>query len=231
MTITAPIFKPVQPLDLAIELPFEEPSDYALLQELRILATHSPTRAKREAWQWLRELQAPPQHYRLPWLFAQGSAPDAPEGDCEGIVMNLYGKPWLTGMDRLVRVCHHLNGMGWTGKSFNPAAGTGFNRITLSARIPMLVMVPGYRFRKINDELIGFHFRHEIEASPLWPFQQVRSIKYDDPKLNNPRPLPKTRDELVEIIPGVYIGRALYRDDTSWKVIGFFGLRHPLQAR
>ncbi len=201
--------------------------DSARLQQLRELAVTHPVQARTDAWTWLRELQAPSEHDRLHGLFAEGTAPEQLDGDCEGIVMNLYGSLWLEGLDRLVRLGQWLGRIGWTGKSFNAANGTGYNRLTASSRIPALLAMPGYRFRKIAHELIGFDFYHSVETSPVAPFGKVRSIRYDSPEHGNPLVLPRTRDELVELLPGIYLGRALLRDGQGWKVVGYFGLRYP----
>jgi hypothetical protein len=202
-------------------------SDAERLQRLRKLGANSPGQAKQMAWDWLRELQKPSEHYRLSWLFAQGSAPDAPDGDCEGIVMNLYGAPWLAAMDRLVRLGQLLGGIGWSGKTFK-RDGTGYNRLTPGTRIAAMFVMPRYQFTNINGELTGFHFFHAIEPSPLAPHAQVRAIKYDAPIHANPLVLPRTRDELVEIVPNIYLGRALVRNAHDWRVVGYFGLRFPL---
>lgn len=202
--------------------------DVARLKKLRELAAKNPARAKREAWEWLRELQKPSEHHRLHWLFAQGTAPEAPDGDCEGIVMNLYGELWLTGLDRLVRLGQLLGGIGWAGKSFDRKTGTGYNRLTGSSRPFAFLTLPRYKFERINGELIGFHFYHTIEKSPIAPFGEVRSIRYDAPEHANPLVMPRTRDELVEIVPDVFLGRAALREKNGFKVVGYFGLRYPV---
>lgn len=205
-------------------------SDTERLLRLQALAAKHPGQAKQMAWDWLRELQKPSEHHRLSWLFGQGTAPEAPAGDCEGIVMNLYGAPWLTAMDRLVRLGQRLGGIGWTGKTFKQD-GTGYNRLTPGTRIAAMLVMPRYPFTTINGELTGFHFFHAIEPSPLPPHAQVRAIKYDAPIHANPLVLPRTRDELVEIVPNIYLGRALIRNAHDWRVVGYFGLRFPLGGK
>lgn len=206
-------------------------ADLERLEQLRSLAAGEPERAKDAAWQWLRELQAPDTQPQLAWLFAQGAAAEAPHGDCEGIVMNLYGSPWLAGLDQLVRLGQVLGGIGWTGKSFDTVTRTGYNRLTASSRIPALLTMPAYRFDRIRGELIGFRFHYAHEVSPVEPGTKVIAIRYDDPAHANPLVMPRTRDELVEIVPQVYLGRALLRQKTGWQVVGYFGLRYPVGAR
>lgn len=200
------------------------------LKKIRERFAKDPAGAKADAWAWLNELVEPSEHHRLHWLFAQGAAGESPDGDCEGVVMNLYGEGWLALMDRLVRVGQWMGGIGWTGKSFNRREGTGYNRLTRSTRPAALLVMPGYKFARINGELIGFHFFHALEDSPIPPHSQVRAIKYNAPEHANPLMLPRTRDELVEIIPDVHLGRALLWDKhiSSWKVVGYFGLRYPV---
>ncbi|MCH8544224.1 MAG: hypothetical protein LAT61_11695 [Alcanivorax sp.] len=200
--------------------------DVLLLESLRSLSKTDPAQARQAAWEWFQTLQSTQAQSRLDWLFSEGVAPTGPEGDCEGIVMNLYGSIWLSGLDRLVRLGQLFGGIGWTGKTFN-SDGTGYNRLSRSTRIPAFLTIPGYRFRHVDDELVGFDFFHSIEPSPLAPCQDVRAIKYDAPQHNNPLVLPRTRDELVQIIPDVYLGRATLRSGDSWKVVGYFGLRSP----
>lgn len=198
------------------------------LARLRELASKDPVSAQEQAWQWLCGFKTLDTHHDLGWLFAQGTAPKSPLGDCQGEVLGLYGALWLDGVDRLVRVGRMLGGIGWTGKTFDPKSGTGYNRLTATSRIPMFFAMPGYRFEKVRGELIGFHFDHKIDNSPISPEQKVRSISYANPNYKNPMVLPDTRDELVEIVPDAYLGRALYSDGKKWRVVGYFALRQPV---
>jgi len=144
--------------------------------------------------------------------------------------MNLHGSPWLTGLDGLVRLGQRLGGIGWTGKSFDAQAGTGYNRLTASSRLAALLVIPTYAFDRVGDELLGFPFYHAVESSPIAPHAMVRAIKYDAPEHRNPLVLPRTRDELVQLVPGVHLGRALLRGRYDWRVVGYFGLRGPALA-
>lgn len=53
------------------------------------------------------------------------------------------------------------------------------------------------------------------------------------PEYRNPSvrtfPIARTRDEVVEVIPGVYLGRALLRmRDGEIRLIAYFALREPI---
>ena len=205
-------------------------SDTQRVKQLQELARSNPAAASQDAWSLFQELQAGSNHYRLPGLFAQGAAPQAPDGDCEGIVMNLYGSPWLAGLDKMVRLGQKLGGIGWAGKTFDPKSGTGYNRLTRSSLIPARITMPHYSLRKQGRELLGFDFHHRIEPSPITPHQEVRAITYDDPQFKNPLVMPRVRDEIVEIAPDVYLGRALLKVKHGWEVVGYFGLRYPAKG-
>lgn len=216
MSITAAATSPSAPL-----------SDQAYVESLRTLHAKSAAKAKALAWELFQELQKPSQQYRLAGVFAEGTAPESPHGDCEGINMNLYGNRVLRGLDYLIRLGQMLGGMGWAGKTFH-ANGTGYNRLTPGTKFAAMAVMPHYKLRKINGELIGFDFYHCIDNSPVAPNIPVRSLNYASPEHNNPLILPRTRDEIVEIVPGVYLGRVLIRDNFGWNLSGYFGLRYPV---
>lgn len=203
-------------------------SDQQRLEQLRAQAKNTPDRAKAAAWALLGELQEPSRFHRLPWLFAQGNgAAEAPNGDTEGMVMNLHGSILMRTLNRAISLGQLLGRMGWTGKTFNPETGTGYNRVTASTYLPARIAMPHYRLKKQGRELLGFDFHHRIDTSPVAPHLQVRGITYDDPAFKNPLILPKVRDEIVEIVPDVFLGRVVYRAKHGWDVVGYFALRYP----
>lgn len=180
-------------------------------------------------WARLTGLDADRDAAQLAELFAGGSPPESPDGDCEGRVLGLSGTPFLRFVNVLERLGQALGGIGWTGKTFDPATGTGYNRLTTTSRIPMFLAMPRYGFERRDGQLIGFRFNHRIETSPMPDATTVRSVRYDDPAYANPLMLPRTRDELVELTPGLLLGRALLQDGSGgWQVVAYFALRHPV---
>lgn len=202
--------------------------DAERLEALRQMAATRPDLAGDLVWEWLHRFRDLATHPRLGALFTAGTLPSSLEGDCRGIVLGLYGATWLDGVDRLVRVGQRLRGTGWTGKSFDESTGRGFNRLTKSSIVPMFLAMPLYRFTERRGELIGFHFEHRDEPGALDPTQQVRAITYDGPGLDNPLVLPRTRDEVVELVPNVFLGRALLREGTRHHLVGYFAMRRPV---
>ncbi|MCK5789886.1 MAG: hypothetical protein KAH34_03555 [Ketobacter sp.] len=203
-------------------------SDEQRLKNLRAQAESHPELAKENAWELLKELQNESQFYRLPWLFAQGNGDaEAPNGDTEGMVMNLHGSFLMRTINSAVMLGQLLGRMGWTGKTFNRKTGTGYNRITASAYIPTKLAMPHYKLQKQGNELLGFDFHHRIDSSPVAPHLKVRAITYDEPSFKNPLILPKVRDEIVEIVPDVFLGRVVYKVKHGWDIVGYFALRYP----
>jgi hypothetical protein len=180
-------------------------------------------------WTRLTALDATRDAARLAALFTSGSPPESPDGDCEGRVLGLSGTPFLRFVDVLERLGQALGGIGWTGKTFDPETGTGYNRLTRTSRLPLFLAMPRYGFERRGGQLIGFRFDHRVEASPMPDATMVRAVSYENPAYANPLMLPRTRDELVELTPGLLLGRALLHDESDgWQVVAWFALRHPV---
>lgn len=204
-------------------------ADLARVQELRTLADSDPVSARVATWDWLNSLDATKDLDGLETIFHAGLPPDGPVGDGEGRSLGIMGTPFLDFTHRLERLGQRLGGIGWTGKHFG-ADGTGHNRLTTTSRIPMFFVMPRYRFKRRDGQLNGFTFDHSISPSPRDPDLLVRGITYNNPAHANPIMLPRTRDELVEIVPDVYLGRALLHDedDDAWEIVAYFAQRHPV---
>jgi hypothetical protein len=200
------------------------------LERLRALAETDLPAGRRAVWAWLTSFDATRQADVLDAIFRGGFPPDdGPVGDGEGRVLGVMGTPFLGFVNVLERLGQSLGGIGWTGKTFN-ADGTGHNRLTRFSQVPMFLAMPSYLFTTRDGQLNGFTFDHAVGPSPRDPDLIVRGITYDNPAYANPLVLPRTRDELVEIVPGVYLGRALLRDENSdsWDVVAYFAQRHPV---
>jgi hypothetical protein len=77
---------------------------------------------------------------------------------------------------------------------------------------------------------VGFPFNHRLTTAAIAPFITVRALNYSPARYRNPSlrtfPIKRTRDEIVELVPGLYLGRALLRmDDGEMRLIAYFALR------
>ncbi|WP_280344976.1 hypothetical protein [Nocardia neocaledoniensis] len=201
-----------------------------MLSELRALAEHSPTRARAETWSYLRELGSRDDREALSQLFGAGAEPRDLDGKLDGqIVGKLFGIPEAKLANQLMRI-----DPTWRGKSFDLAAGTGLNRLSPLAMVAMPVVTFGYLgLRMVGGEAEGFGFDHSVQQGLIEPRVTVRALDYGVPRYRNPGvrtfPIRKTRDEIVELTPGVYLGRALLRTDAGEiRLIAYFALRHPV---
>ncbi|MGV9802788.1 hypothetical protein ACWDTP_32525 [Mycobacterium sp. NPDC003449] len=197
------------------------------LSDLRELARVAPVLAQRQGWDYLRELGERRRHDQLAALFGRGDAPETIDGALEGLIVGeLFGIPEARLANPLLKI-----EPTWRGKSFDLAAGTGFNRLAPIARLAMPIIAPGYRgLRRVGAEVNGFHFDHRLDTAAAAPFVTVRALDYSVAAYRNPSvrtfPIKRTRDEIVELTPGLYLGRALLTmPDGDVRLIAYFALR------
>lgn len=161
---------------------------------------------------------------RLAELFRSGRAPDPrPEGALPGrpLTTTVWGPADRLGL-RLVDLW-----MPWNGKRFVPASESGVNQFDPSVLGPMRILWPGYRPERVAGGVVeAFPFRTRIGPGTVDPGVTVLAVDYDiegDPVFLIRRIL----DELVEVAPGSYLGKVLFRVRGSYHPIGYFSLRRP----
>src|SRR5690606_6574112 len=152
------------------------------------------------------------------------------DGKMEGLIVGkLFGIPEAHLANQLMRI-----DPTWRGKTFDRAGGIGWNRLSLIARFAMPIVTAGYLgLRRVGAEMEGFDFEHALAPSWIEPEKTVRALDYAVPKYRNPSirtfPIACTRDEIVEVIPGVFLGRALLRmENGDIRLIAYFALREPI---
>ena len=199
----------------------------SVLTDLRELAITAPGLAQRHGWDYVRELGDSGRRNQLHILFSQGAAPQRLDGALEGLIVgNLFGIPEAHLANPLLKI-----EPTWRGKSFDAESGTGYNRLALISRAVMPVIAPGYRgLRRLGSEMVGFHFNHSTETAAIAPFVKVRALDYGVEEYRNPSvrtfPIKRTRDEIVELLPGLYLGRALLTmPHGEVRLIAYFALR------
>ena len=156
-------------------------------------------------------------------MFRSGSAPEpAPEGFLRGALVMTSTWGWLDGAARRLADMY----MPWLGKSFDPAAHSGINVLTPSARTPMRVLwrnnVPE---REMADRIEAFPFRTRIAPGEVDPDVNVLKIDYDF-EANPSFLIRRILDELVQVDAGFYLGKVLLRRHGAWATIGYFTLEN-----
>ncbi len=198
------------------------------VRELRGRAPRDPAGARGETWQWFLDLQArsgsdqKDAEAELNELYRLGVPPTDLDGPTDGILVTTTTNKVL---DPAVRLITSL-WMPWQGKRFDADAGTGDNRMNSNVNVASKLLWPRYRMKDAADGKLAFDFKTYVEAGKVDPDVQVMVIDYSDVEDKNPSLVIKSiRDELVEIVPGAYLGKILYRlPRDRFEMIGFFAL-------
>jgi hypothetical protein len=125
--------------------------------------------------------------------------------------------------------------MPWLGKRFEADSERGDNLLARSARPVARTMWPGYRPEEgPGGTLAAFKFRTYTSPGKVDPDRETLKIDYDSDE--NPGLLIRgILDELVEIVPGAYLGKVLLRrgnaDSARWQLVGYFALQPPETVR
>jgi hypothetical protein len=164
-------------------------------------------------------------------LFRGGRRPTSPpSGLARGTFLTTTVEPTV---DRAVAALTAV-AMPWLGKSFDPAAGRGENVFApgpawYAAALLRLVPWLGWPIaRDAAGRLRGFQFVTEPGRGLEDPDTEVLRIVYDDRRSPNPFPVRRVLDEVVEVEPGLLLGKAHLRGRSGrFRKVAFFALRLP----
>ncbi len=164
-------------------------------------------------------------HDSLNRIFRLGTVPEPMlDGRFDGVAIT---PTIFAGADPALRTLASL-WMPWLGKRFDAETQTGDNVMLPSARLPSKLFWPSYQFRRLSDGCYAaFRFRTYSGAGALDQERRVLKIDYDWDE--NPSLLIRDiLDELVQVVPDVYLGKALLRSGgptrPSWRLVGYFAL-------
>ncbi|MBB3036707.1 hypothetical protein [Hoyosella altamirensis] len=196
------------------------------LTDLRERAKTDRAAACGEVWAWLRQLRdSDLRDYdraarELETLFRAGRPPAELHGRTEGMLVMTTTLPIL---DRTVTAVTDL-WMPWEGKRFAPEGGS--NRISSRASTPLRLLWPLYSMTQTEDGTLAFEFKTHVEESRDKDAEDQKVLVIDYKSIEtNPRLLIRSiRDELVELAPGVFLGKILFRVAGKYMKIGFYAL-------
>jgi hypothetical protein len=157
-------------------------------------------------------------------LFHLGTPPERVDGQTEGILVAFV---WRRPVNVALRA---ITGawMPWLGKRFDAGERRGDNVLLTSARWPSKLVWPLYRTREAEGGLAAFDFETAVEPSKDDPSMEALKIDYHDVAANPKLLIRSIRDELVEIVPGAYLGKMLWRHDADrHTLLAYFALREP----
>jgi hypothetical protein len=199
------------------------------LDWLRKSVNEHPEGAADSTWAWIGDLAKRAKEHAagadsdLNELFRLGTAPTDLHGPTEGMLVMTTTNPKF---DAVVRAITAL-WMPWQGKRFDNQSGTGDNRLTKSTGLVGKLLWPLYSMKDHIDGKLAFDFKTYVEAGKDDPDINVMVIDYADIEDNPKLIIRSVRDELVELVPGVYLGKILFKTDSGYNKIGYFALRTP----
>jgi hypothetical protein len=203
------------------------------VEALRGLGKANTDLARRSAWNQIRLAGARagsrPHEAQdsLNRMFRLGTPPDPPlAGPMRGILVTpTIPSPAATALRGLASAW-----MPWLGKRFDRERQQGDNLLTASARVPARILWPSYRPQEVEGgRLAAFRFRTYTGPGKVDPDRETLKIDYDSD--DNPRLLIRDiLDELVQLVPGAYLGKVLLRRGDDWRLIGYFALQPPEAA-
>jgi hypothetical protein len=204
------------------------------LAALRARTGAEPDAVAEETWAWLQDLRMAARadvaaaEPVLNDLFALGATPSGLDGATEGI---LVGTTTNRALDAAVKALTSV-WMPWRGKRFDGEAGSGDNRMTDSSTLVGKLLWPLYSMRTDADGRSAFDFETYPEPGVEDPDVVVMVIDYAGIPDNPALVIRSIRDELVELTPGVYLGKIFFKmpkltGDGRFERIGYFALRTP----
>jgi hypothetical protein len=218
--------------------------------ELARDAESDPAAGRDAAWAWFQELKRRSltdqagADSELNQLFRSGTVPALLSGPTDGLLVTTTTNPLL---DPAVKALTSF-WMPWQGKRFDAETSSGDNRMSPSSAVAGKVLWPLYRMWKGTDGgKLAFGFKTYQDAGKTDPDRQVMVIDYADVEDNPALVIRSIRDELVEIVPGAYLGKILFRlsglrgvvrlpllrepSIERYEKIGYFALRTPVSTR
>ena len=186
--------------------------------------------ARRQAWNQVRlagvrAATRPTEVQRsLELVFRLGSPP-AIDGETDGV---LLATSFRGPANAAFRAAANL-WMPWLGKRFDADARMGENFLSADARLPFKAIWPSHNPRPLGDgRLAAFPFDTRIAPDELDGDRQVMKLDYD--RRENPSFIVRNvLDELVEVVPGAYLGKMLVRrrPGALYRQTGWFALQQP----
>lgn len=155
-------------------------------------------------------------------MFRAGHPPQTLEGRYQGEFLAVDILPGLTQYTDFVQTRFRP----WRGKVFQAEEARGDNIFANNARPWFTALLLTYRGARPDTAATfrAFDFRTYLAPGLLDPDITVLKIDYDLPQ--NPAPIRRVLDELVELADGYYLGRAYLRGRRgSWRRVAHFSLR------
>jgi hypothetical protein len=207
-----------------------EPSVYHVAERVARLRgrRRDPEGVQAEAWEWILDLKTKAASKRkaadaeLNALFRLGMAPEELDGATEGVLVSTTSNVLLAPAVKMVTSLW----TPWQNKRFDSVGGTGDSDVTES-EAPSKLLWPFYKVKDAVNSTLALDFKTYIEPGKSDPDIEVLVLDYSGADKISGLLVKGVRDELVEIVPGVYLGKILVPLPavSKYETIGYFALR------
>jgi hypothetical protein len=203
------------------------------VEHLNQLASTDPQAAQDAVWGWFQRVGAHlpdgAAQTELDELFTTSTPAAGVEGQTEGLLVGWVSRnPALNrggkGLHALARtVTIRMGVLPWLGKRFDAQTKRGTNSLS---RLGLLAR-PIAKVRKAGDHYEAFPMTNWVERGKVDPGTDVLVIDYASLP-DNPWPVSRIRDELVEIVPNTYLGKMLWHQGDGYHLLAYFALKTPV---
>jgi hypothetical protein len=213
---------------MAKERDTADPGVAGKLKWLRDSVKAQPEGVADSTWAWIDELSNRAKSDTaaavadLNELFRLGTVPTDLHGATEGKMVTTMNPKVDTVLSAFTALWNP-----WQGKRFDNQAATGCNRLTKSTGLLGKLLWPLYSMRDHTDGKLAFDFKTYVEPGKEDPDVDVMVGDYADIEKNPKLIISKTRDELVQLVPGVYLGKLYTNTGSGYSKLGYYALRTP----
>lgn len=197
------------------------------ITDLRARASSGDESAAVDAWALLEELEELATTYRdagvtaLDAVFAAGTVPADLDGPTSGTLLVPLVQPLIDWATRAVGSIW----MPWHGMHFDRANGRGTNTLGDHARWPAKLLWPRYQTEDADDGRHAFEFVTRVEPSVDNPDLDVLALDFGSVDANPSLLVKHLRDEIVQVVPRVFLGKVMHRHDDEFATVGYIALR------
>lgn len=194
---------------------------------MRDLAADDLVSARQDAWAWVVELGHRVHRRRQDallelWrLFSTGVPSTGIDGPARGSLVTFTTNPLV---DRLTAAALHAWNP-WLGAVFDADSSRGVTALAPSAWLPARVLWPKYRMALGRNAIPAFAFTTREVPSMLDPDQNVLLVDYGGIAANPSLLISSLRVELVEVVPGIHLGKLLLALSDGPALLGYVALR------
>ena len=181
---------------------------------------------KREVWRQLQLATYRTRHdlgeasETFNWIFYLGQTPENTVGFKPGMFCAVVGLGIANGsIQRLLQ-----RWPVWQGKVWEPNGLRGYNILKRKYSAPIRTLWHGHKFEPLGrEELLGLHFHTYLGPGFTDEGKEVLIVQYRGDE--NPWFQTRMLDEIVEVVPDIYLGKVITKVGSRYREILYFANR------